>query len=150
MNEQIIKTKLNEIFNYIGISPTVSIFEENDSIKISIEGNDLNFLIGYRGESLNALQTLLANMIFNESGEWLRLVIDINGYRESRLDKIEEMTKNFIDRVRFHKAPVELPSMNAFERRQVHVFIQDYPDVVSESTGEGSNRRVVLKLKEEA
>lgn len=150
MSEQIIKTKLNEIFGHIGISPAVSISQEEETFKISITGEDLNFFIGYRGESLNALQTLLSNMVFNETGEWTRLIVDINGYRESRLDKIEEMTRNFIDRVRFHKAPVELPTMNSFERRQVHVFIQDYPDIVSESTGEGTSRRVVLKLKGEA
>jgi spoIIIJ-associated protein len=97
---------------------------------------------------LNALQTLLSHFVFNENGEWAHVVLDINGYRDSRREKIEEMVRNFIDRVRFHNSEVELPAMNAFERRQVHTFVSEYPDIVSESTGEGRNRRVVLKLKQ--
>lgn len=148
MSEQVIKTKLNEILNLMEISPNVEVVEEDETFKITIEGDDLSFLIGYRGESLNALQTLLGMMIFNESDEWAHIILDINGYRDSRQDKIEDMTKNFIDRVRFHKADVEMPSMNSYERRQVHLFVEEYPDVISESTGEGRARRVVLKLKE--
>ncbi len=148
MSDKLIKSKLKEILDFIGISPKVSISKEEDTYKVGIEGEDLSFLIGYRGESLNALQTLLATMLFNELNEWVHVLVDINGYRETRNDKIEEMTKNFIDRVRFHKANVELPTMNAFERRQVHMFVSEYPDIVSESVGEGRDRRVVLKLKE--
>ncbi len=73
-------------------------------------------------------------------------MVDINGYRDSRLNKIEDMTKGFIDRVRFHETDVEMPPMNSYERRQVHMFISDYPDIMSESTGEGRARHVVLKL----
>ncbi len=149
MSEQLLKNKLNEILNFIGVTPKVSIVEEDGTYKISIEGDDLSFLIGYRGESLNALQTLLATMLFNELNEWVHVLVDINAYRESRNSKIEEMTKNFIDRVRFHKSEAELPPMNAFERRQVHVFVAEYPDIISESAGEGRDRRVVLKLKED-
>ena len=148
MSEKLLKDKPNEILNHIGVSPKVSISQEDDTFKVAIEGDDLSFLIGYRGESLNALQTLLTTMLFNELNEWVRVLVDINSYREIRNDKIQEMTKNFIDRVRFHKSEVELPTMNAFERRQVHVFVSEYPDIASESIGEGRDRRVVLKLKE--
>jgi len=148
MSEQVIKTKLGEILELMEVSPNVSISEEEGTYKVAIDGDDLSFLIGYRGESLNALQTLLSTMLFNESNEWTHVVLDINGYRNTRQDKIEDMTKNFIDRVRFHKADVEMPSMNSYERRQVHMFVEEYPDVTSESTGEGRARRVVLKLKE--
>lgn len=147
MPEQLIKTRLDEVLNLIGVSPDVSINKEEDTYKIIIDGDDLSFLIGYRGESLQALQTLLATMLFNELNTWVHLVVDINGYRNSRQEKIEEMAKNFIDRVRFHNSDVEMPTMNSYERRQVHLLVSDYPDIVSESTGEGRNRRVVLKLK---
>lgn len=147
MSEKVIEKKVNEILNYIGVSPEVSIDTSEDTYVVKINGDDLSFLIGYRGESLNALQTLLANMLFTELGEWKHVVVDINGYRDTRKDKIEDMVRGFIDRVRFHKTEVEMPTMNSFERRQVHMFISDYPDVVSESIGEGKDRRVVLKLK---
>ena len=150
MTEKLIKSKLGDILKLLDISPEVTIEEEDETYKVTIEGNDLSFLIGYRGESLTALQTLLATMVFNESQEWAHIVVDINGYRDSRRERIEEMTRGFIDRVRFHNSEIEMPTMNSFERRQVHMFISDYPDIFSESTGEGRNRRVVLSLKKES
>jgi spoIIIJ-associated protein len=86
-------------------------------------------------------------MINKELNEWKHVLVDINGYRDSRRTKIEDMVRNFIDRVRFHNSNVEMPPMNSFERRWVHMFVSEYPDIASESLGEGKNRRVVLKLK---
>ena len=145
--ENLIRKKLDEILEFMSVSPEVLIEEEDGTYKVVMNGEDLSFLIGFRGESLNALQTLVANFVFNEKGEWVHILMDINGYRESRRERIEEMVRGFIDRVRFHNSEVELPTMNAFERRQVHTFVSEYPDIISESTGEGRNRRVVLKLK---
>lgn len=147
MPEKIIEKKVNEILDFMSVDPEVSIDTEDDTYVVTINGPDLSFLIGYRGESLNALQTLLANMVFAELNEWKHVVVDINGYRDNRKTKLEDMVRSFIDRVRFHKNDVEMPSMNSFERRQVHMFVSDYPDIESESTGEGRDRRVVLKLK---
>src|SRR5690606_811572 len=145
--EELIQKKLEEILGHLRVSPKVSLTKEDDIYNVVLDGDDLSFLIGFRGESLNALQTLLATFVFNEHGEWPHLVVDINGYRDSRREKIEEMDKGFIDRVRFHNSAVELPTMNSFERRLVHTFISEYPDIMSESVGEGRNRRVVLKMK---
>lgn len=145
--EELLRKKLNEILSFMRVSPEVSITQKEDIYEVVMDGEDLSFLIGFRGESLNALQALLSTFVFNESGEWPHLVVDINGYRESRKEKIEEMVKGFIDRVRFHNSEVELPTMNSFERRLVHTFVSEYPDIVSESTGEGRSRRVVLKMK---
>jgi spoIIIJ-associated protein len=147
MPRKLIEQKLSEIMSHMGISPEIVIEDQEGTHIITINGDDLSFLIGYRGQSLNALQTLLANMLFNETGEWHHLVIDINGYRDSRKESLQEMVRNFIDRVRFHNEDVEMPPMNAFERRQVHMFISEYPDIESESTGSGYDRRVVLRVK---
>ena len=112
---------------------------------VNIQGDDLSFLIGYRGESINALQSLLGLILFNKLGDHVNLVVDINDYRSSRKDKIEEITKNYIDRARFSGQAVEMPFMNPYERRQVHLFVSGYDDIESESTGEGRFRRVVLR-----
>jgi spoIIIJ-associated protein len=142
-----VKSYLNEILNFIDIRPKVSISPMDDAIDVSIEGNDLNFLIGYRGESLEGLQHLLSLMLFKETGEWTRVSVDINGYREQKQDRIEQITKTYIDKVRFFGKEVEMNPMSSSERRQVHTFVSTYDDITSESTGEGSNRRVVLKPK---
>lgn len=150
MSQVFIEGKVKEILSYMEIDPTVEVVEKEDAYQVNIEGEDLSFLIGYRGESLNALQTLLGMMLFRELGEWRYVVVDINGYRDKRKDKLEEIARNYIDRVRFFSKEVEMPPMNAYERRQVHLYVGGYPDIESESVGEGRGRRIVLKTKTKA
>lgn len=148
MAQELLKKHIDTILEHMHIKPSVSIDLDDETYMVKLDGEDLSFLIGRHGSSLQAFQTLLAQMIFNELNEWKHVVVDINGYRDSRKDHIEDMVRNFIDRVRFHKREVMMPSMNSFERRQVHMFVSDYPDIASESTGEGKGRHVVLKLNE--
>ena len=146
--EDIIKNKLNEIFNYIGVTPELSLKQgDNNFYMVDITGNELNFLIGYRGESLDALQNLVNQMIFKQLNEWVQVVIDINGYKNQKQGKIEEIARRFIDKVRFLGHEIDLPPMEAYERRYVHMLLSQYDDVESESRGEGRNRRVVIKPK---
>lgn len=147
MQKATLENLLATAFNYMGVSPTLAIKEEEGEVSVIISGDELNHLIGYRGDSLNALQHFLNSAYFNNTGEYIRILVDINDYRAQRKDKIEEMVKNFIDRVRFFDKDVEMPAMNPSERRVVHTFIADYDDVISESVGMGRDRHVVLKPK---
>jgi len=121
--------------------------DADEGVLVSIAGNELNHLIGYRGDTLNALQHFLNSAYYNRAGEYVRVLVDVNGYRDQRKEKLEDMAKNFIDRVRFFNQEVEMPSMNPSERRLIHTFVSNYDDVVSESVGVGRDRRVVLKPK---
>jgi spoIIIJ-associated protein len=146
--KEILNTTASEIMKMIGAKAKLSISEEAEGAwSVKLEGDNLNFLIGYRGESLDAFQTLLGLILFKKTGEWSHVVVDINGYRDQKQDKIEQITKNYIDKVRFFGKQVEMAPMNAYERRQVHTFVSAYDDVISESTGEGIARRVVIKPK---
>ena len=143
-----LKSTLDEILSFMSINPAVAIEEADvNSYTIKIEGENLNFLIGYRGESLESLQNLLNLIMYKQLNDWMRVVVDINGYRTQKQEKIEQIAKGFIDRVRFLAKDVEMPPMSPSERRLVHVFLQEYDDVTSESIGIGQNRRVVLKPK---
>lgn len=146
--ENVIVETLKNIFGFLQIDPDTEIKNpEENTFVVTIEGNDLNYLIGFRGQSLDALQTILRLVIFNKTGQQPVLTVDINGYKERKAEKIKDLARKFIDKVRFFEKDVELPIMNPWERRQVHMFVTDYDDVLSESTGEGRNRRVVLKPK---
>lgn len=149
MKKDILESLLKRTLSFLDVSSDFLLEESEDGVLVSISGNELNHLIGYRGNSLNALQHFLNSAYFNNSGEYVRILVDINGYRDQRKGKIEEMTKKFIDRVRFFSQEVEMPPMNPSERRVVHTFISDYDDVMSESVGIGRDRRVVLKPKNE-
>lgn len=144
MPRNIIEKHLEEIFKHVGVSPDFTIEKDGEAFRIDIEGDDLSFLIGYRGESLNALQHVLGHAILKEHKEWVPITVDINGYRHSKLEKLEEMVKGYIDRARFHQKEIRLPPLTPFERRHVHTLVSDYIDIESESRGEGSERRLFL------
>ncbi len=146
--QEVIQNTLDNIFGFMKIDPVYEINEKGDKVyEVVIQGNNLNFLIGHRGQSLDALQSILHLTVLRQTGEQITIVIDINGYRDQRTEKIQNMARSYIDRVRFFQKDVELPPMDPWERRQIHMFVSEYDDIVSESVGEGRDRRVTLKPK---
>lgn len=146
--KETIQDLLTNIFGFLKIHPEYEVIDKEDNIfEIKISGNNLNFLIGHRGQSLDALQSILHLSVLRQQGQHVTIVIDINGYKDQRTEKLQNMTKSYIDRVRFFQKDVELPPMDPWERRQIHMFVSEYEDVISESVGEGRERRVTLKLK---
>ncbi len=147
-DEELINNLTGEILKYIGAVANVQIIPQEENIfAIDIQGNNLSYLIGYQGESLNAMQSILSLMVLKKLGKPAIISLDINNYKGKKIEKIIEMTKNFIDKVRFFEKEVPMPPMSPWERRQVHTFVAEYTDIISESTGEGPSRRVVLKPK---
>ncbi|GIW69390.1 MAG: hypothetical protein KatS3mg101_0137 [Patescibacteria group bacterium] len=146
--QDIIQNTLENIFGFMKIEPVYEINDKGDKVyEVVIKGNNLNFLIGHRGQSLDALQSILHLTVLRQTGEQVTVIIDINGYRDQRTEKIQNMARSYIDRVRFFQKDVELPPMDPWERRQIHMFVSEYDDIISESIGEGRDRRVTLKLK---
>ncbi len=139
-----IEKHLKKILEFIDVSPDVGVTQDGDAFRVEISGDKLNFLIGYRGESLDALQYILSHAVFKEKNNWIPITLDINGYRQSKLDKLDETVKGFVDRARFHQKEIRLPLLTPFERRHVHMLIAEYIDVASESRGEGRDRRLFL------
>ncbi len=144
MSKEAIDKHLKTLLGYIDIAPEVTIEEDGEAFRIDIHGDDLNFLIGYRGESLDALQYILSHAVYKDTSNWIPLTLDINGYRKQKLEKLEEMVMAIVDRVRFHQKEIKLPPLSPFERRHIHLFIEEYVDVNSESRGEGRQRRLFL------
>ena len=145
--EKLIEEILTGIFTHLNINPEIKIEENENVYNVTIEGDDLNYLIGYHGYSLDALQNIVGLALFRKTEKPTTVVIDINGYREKKAEKLAELTRTYIDKVRFFEKEIQMPFMNPWERRQVHMFVSEYTDVESESTGEGRDRRVVLKPK---
>jgi len=151
MDEKVEKLKniLEGLFRHLGIDPKFTIDDSQEgTLFVKIWDGDLSFLIGYRGHCLNALKHFLSlalNKNLAEEGSWARVAVDIEGYLDRRKERIEEIVRNHIDKVRFFGKEVSLPSMISSERFIVHTYVGDYPDIVSESEGRGVRRHVVLK-----
>lgn len=107
-----------------------------------------SFLIGRGGETLDALQHMLRMLLFSDGLPYEHtIVVDINGYRTKKTANLEKRAKELAHKVRFSGIEEILPPMNSFDRRAIHVAIQNIADVESESIGERRDRRVKIKPK---
>lgn len=114
-------------------------------IKIDLEGENLSELVGYHSKNLESIQHLV-NLSFNKDREdRIKIVVDINKYREKRDSYITSYTQRAIVEVKNNNQPMELPAMKPAERRIVHMVVKQETGVVSTSEGEEPNRYVVIK-----
>lgn len=116
-------------------------------IYVTIEGEGTNFLIGYRGETLNALQTLMSSIANKGIDEKVRVIVDISGYREKRKKILEELAEKVSKTVVRTRKKITLEPMSAYERKIIHSKLQGNNKVITESIGDEPNRRVVILLK---
>lgn len=114
---------------------------------INIETEISGLLIGRHGETLESLQHLLRLLVSKEQEEFIPLVLDIAGYRQARQQELEELARNIALKVKNLGGEEILPSMSAYERRLVHLILQDIPGIESASEGEEPYRRIVIRPK---
>lgn len=140
---------LRELINKIG-EKNIEIEIKNDeknTIMVNIKGENANFLIGYRGEVLNSLQTLLIAIAGKNLKEKIHVNVDILGYREKRKVVLENLAQRMANNVIKNKKSITLEPMPAYERKIIHTKLQESDKVKTESIGEGERRRVVISLK---
>ncbi len=123
------------------------IYNGEEYIRVSIENENLGFLIGYRGETLYALQNILSAIAGKEIDNKVRVILDIEGYKEKREKTLEELADKMAKTVIRYKKPVTLEPMQAYERKIIHSRLQQNDKVETKSVGEEPHRRIVISLK---
>ncbi|MCR5647566.1 MAG: hypothetical protein K6F81_04725 [Acholeplasmatales bacterium] len=144
------KKYLEGILKSLGIGYQIEArsVKNEEEIHYMIDSYENSLLIGVKGKTLDALQTLVRNLISSYTKEHVIVSLDIGGYRANRAHQLEILaTKTAKDVIRT-KMPVKLQPMNSFERRIIHEKLSDWRDVYTESEGEGEDRAIVIKLKE--
>ena len=150
-NREEIKAGLEEIKEFLNkflrekITYSAEI-KEND-IYIEISGENVNYLIGYRGESINAMQTILSSIANKKSTSKIRVYLDVAGYREKRAKTLEELAEKISRTVVRTRKAITLEPMTAYERKIIHTKLQNHPKVKTFSKGEEPYRKVVITLK---
>lgn len=124
-----------------------TIAQENNSIKIDITGEDTGYLIGYRGEVLNSIQTVISNIASKSSKERIRVLLNIGGYREKREKDLEILATKIAGTVIRTKKEITLEPMPAYERKIIHTKLQENDKVTTHSVGEEPYRKIVVSLK---
>ncbi len=115
----------------------------------NIDGEDSGLLIGRRGETLKALQFLVNFMARKQLDERTRIVLDVAGYQQRRIDALGTMARRVAQRVATSGRSIALEPMPANERRIIHITLAEHPAVTTESMGDGNSRQVVVQPKEE-
>lgn len=138
---------LKDFFEKIDKNTEYNIKVKENGIYVTVNNKNLGYLIGYRGETLYALQNILSAVAGKGIENKVRVFLDIEGYREKREKTLEELAEKISKTVIKTKKSVTLEPMQAYERKIIHSKLQNNDKVETRSIGEEPRRRVIISLK---
>lgn len=118
---------------------------EENQVLVSVTVPQPGGLIGFRGRNMSALQLVLSLAVKKELGEWVRVVLDINNYREEQKARLERMSRDLAQKVLETGKEVHMANMSSYERRICHMVLTEIEGITSDSEGEGEERHIVIK-----
>lgn len=134
----------SSLLDAMGFRATVTAREEAAQVHVSVTGPELAPLIGRRGQTLEALDLLVNLIVAHREGRRIPVIVDVERYRERRVETLEDMARRFAERARRTGRPVALKPMSAAERRIIHTTLAEDGGVSTHSEGEEPDRRVVI------
>jgi|SRR6185369_999204 len=139
------KKYLEDLLSFFGLNTDVYATSEDDVIELEVPSTHLNgFLIGQKGDNMRSMQFLISSALKNQGFEYTRVNVDVAEYKKQRAERLSKQAEEWMKKVKDSGEPMELHPMNAADRRTVHKLAQEW-ELVSESTGEGRDRRIILK-----
>ncbi len=138
---------LKEFFEKVQNDTEYSVETVCSGLNVDINNPNLGFLIGYRGETLYAFQNILTAVASKGIENRVRVILNIEGYKEKRQKALEELAEKLEKTVIKTKKSVTLEPMQAYERKIIHTKLQNSDKVETKSIGEDPRRRVVISLK---
>lgn len=155
MNADLIKTSLSALLEKLQLPfGGIAVSAEGDITRVDIESAEPSRIIGWHGETLNAVQHLLKSIVRTKEklDRTPFIVVDVDGYRRSQEDKVRRIAEQKADFVRRTGSRIALSPMSPYFRRIVHLHVANTPalaDLTTESVGEGEYRQIVMKMKVE-
>lgn len=145
--EKNIKKRIEELLAFLDTTADISIEKKDRVVSLELTNTDAGLLIGYKGETLKALQHILRVLAFEDvkEGDIPTIILDIEGYRKKEEDKLKDFVKSVAEIVKKRNMPETLSPMSSYKRRLIHMAISEVSGVESESLGEGQERRIVIK-----
>lgn len=144
-----IKNYLSELLTKMGLETTFETKIRGEQITIKMFSNQNNILIGRNGQTLNALQQIIRQHIFNIIGVYPYILLDVENYKEKCENHLEKLAKQIAREVTKTKQPVIMDNMNSYERRIVHNTLANFKNITTFSEDEEPNRHIVVKIKED-
>ena len=144
--EATVREALDEITRGIGLSCRIELAREGEVLVASCLGRDLGLLIGKHGQTIDAIQYLVNAIVVRAyPDEHVDVVVDAAGYRARRTAALESLAVRGAEQALAGSEPVSLDPMTAVERKIVHLRLQDFSGIATESSGAEPNRYVVVR-----
>jgi spoIIIJ-associated protein len=137
---------LQRIVNSITTDAEIAVEENSDRIFLNVAGGNAALLIGKKGQTLEAIQSIVEKIInkHNNGNHKIRVQVDVEGYLETRRANLERLAARLAEKSKRIRKPISLGQMRAYDRRIVHMALKGDPDVRTKSRGEGNLRKLVI------
>lgn len=142
-----IEKLVKELFSVLEIDGTFTIEEKDDVLDVFMETQDTGIVIGYHGEVLESLQLILSLAVAKKIGRFIRVSIEVDGYKKNRTEYLHNLALQVKERALSENKEQVLSSLKSWERRIIHLYLQEDDQVSSESSGEGKERVLIIKPK---
>ena len=137
-----IKDLVSSVVEAMGFVSRIDVYDAGGFIAVDVASDNTALFIGQKGETIDALQYLVNAAVYRRRPFLKKIILDAEGYRQRRVEAIQGIAHRTARRAIRERRTVELPPMNPSERRIVHLFLRDNPEVTTASEGSGANRRV--------
>lgn len=142
-----IKEEVLKLVNNMGFTVNIETKNRAGVLYLTLYSNNNNLLIGRDGKNLQALSTIISQIVSNELGFFYKFYLDVGEYKVKQQKNLEKMVKDIAKEVSKTKVDAKLDPMNSYQRRIVHEVLASMKNVYTESVGEEPNRCVVIKAK---
>ncbi len=140
-------TFLTDVVKEMGLEVEISAKGNKEVLYIDLDGKDSGTIIGKRGQTLDAIQYLTSLVVNKDESNYVRVVVDAEGYRAKREKTLELLAVRLANKVTKTRRSVKLEPMNPYERKVIHSTLQNHPTVTTRSEGQDPYRRVIIELK---
>ncbi len=145
--KQNVEKFLAEFIKELPEGATYVVDSNDQGLSVSMSNEKLGFLIGYRGETLYALQAILSSIASKNVDQRVRVILDIEGYKEKREKTLEDLAEKIAKTVVKTRKSITLEPMQPYERKIIHSRLQENSKVQTISVGEEPHRKIVISLK---
>jgi len=135
---------LQRIIDAITSDAKITREENSDRVLFNIAGGNAAVLIGKRGQTLEAIQSLVEKVVNKNNDNRIRVQVDVEGYLKTRIENLEQLANRLAEKAQRIRKPISMGQMNAHDRRIVHLALKDTPGVRTKSRGEGYLRKLVI------
>lgn len=138
---------IEKLFSLLEIEGTFELTQNDDILDVLMETKDSGMVIGYHGEILESLQLIASLVVAKQIGRFIRISIEVDEYKKTRTEYLQKLASETRERAMSENKEQVITSLKSWERRIVHLILQDDEEVTSESAGIGRERVLIVKPK---